>query len=59
LERPYFYERWNEGKKTWNSNEDAFLKLMEDKDIPYIVDCVQECFEPPDNKRERDGKMLI
>jgi hypothetical protein len=46
LERPYFYEGWNEGnKKTWNSNEDTFLTLREEKDIPYIVDCVQECFD--------------
>jgi hypothetical protein len=56
---PTFTRDGMKEKKTWNSNEDAFLKLMEDKDIPYIVDCVQECFEPPDNKRERDGKMLI
>jgi hypothetical protein len=27
------------------TNEEAFLKHMKEKDIPYIVECVQECFD--------------
>jgi hypothetical protein len=40
------------------TNEKAFLKLMEDKDIPYTVECVQECFDSLTQK-EKEIVMSI